>query len=217
MASHVLSNTKTTILGATPGAIPGIGGNPHEGFSFAHDSRSTFSRLGGLRALDRNLFRRLFGPFSSIFGGKQNQMKQKTHKQNVHGIVPGFSLCFFAPPQGMTPIKHTTKFLAPSFWHPPGPGKSPNLFMFIQRNGPAEVQRDFFYQILGGEFIEGEFLRGLFFFSGKNRSKKFGPKIQGSETEFDPKFRVHKVQKHLAPTAITRTSTHFVGRISSPW
>ena len=29
MASHDLSNTKATILGATPRAIPGIGGNPH--------------------------------------------------------------------------------------------------------------------------------------------------------------------------------------------
>ena len=28
-------NTNTTILGATPGAIPGIDGNPHERFSFA--------------------------------------------------------------------------------------------------------------------------------------------------------------------------------------
>ena len=28
-ASHDLSNTKITILGATPGAIPGIHGNPH--------------------------------------------------------------------------------------------------------------------------------------------------------------------------------------------
>ena len=35
MASHDLSNTKTTILGATPGAIPGIYGNPNERFSFA--------------------------------------------------------------------------------------------------------------------------------------------------------------------------------------
>ena len=35
MASHDLSNMKTTILGATPGAIPEIDGNPHEGFSFA--------------------------------------------------------------------------------------------------------------------------------------------------------------------------------------
>ena len=32
MAFHDLSNRKTTILGATPGAIPGIGGNPHERF-----------------------------------------------------------------------------------------------------------------------------------------------------------------------------------------
>ena len=35
MASHDLSNTKTTILGATHGAIPGTDGNPHERFSFA--------------------------------------------------------------------------------------------------------------------------------------------------------------------------------------
>ena len=35
MASHDLSNTETTILGATPGAIPGIHGKPDERFSFA--------------------------------------------------------------------------------------------------------------------------------------------------------------------------------------
>ena len=35
MASHDLSNTKTAILGATPGAILGIDGDPHERFSFA--------------------------------------------------------------------------------------------------------------------------------------------------------------------------------------
>ena len=35
MASHDLCNAKTTILGATPGAIPGIDGNPHGTFSFA--------------------------------------------------------------------------------------------------------------------------------------------------------------------------------------
>ena len=29
MASHDLSNTKPTILGATPGVIPGTYGNPH--------------------------------------------------------------------------------------------------------------------------------------------------------------------------------------------
>ena len=46
MASHDLSNTKTTILGATPGAIPGIDGNPHERFSFAPYSRGFFSRIG---------------------------------------------------------------------------------------------------------------------------------------------------------------------------
>ena len=36
MASHDLCNVKTRIVGATPGAIPGIDGNPHERFSFAH-------------------------------------------------------------------------------------------------------------------------------------------------------------------------------------
>ena len=35
MASHDLSNTKTRILGATPGAIPGIDGNAHERPSFS--------------------------------------------------------------------------------------------------------------------------------------------------------------------------------------
>ena len=32
--SRLMSSTKTTILGATPGAILGIDGNPHERFSF---------------------------------------------------------------------------------------------------------------------------------------------------------------------------------------
>ena len=35
MASHDLSNAKTTTLRATPGAIPEIGGKPHERFSCA--------------------------------------------------------------------------------------------------------------------------------------------------------------------------------------
>ena len=35
MASHDLSNTKTKILGATPGAIPGTDWNPYERFSLA--------------------------------------------------------------------------------------------------------------------------------------------------------------------------------------
>ena len=51
MASHDLSNTKTTILGATPGAIPGIDGNTHEGFSFAPPfSERFFENWGGPRA-----------------------------------------------------------------------------------------------------------------------------------------------------------------------
>ena len=46
MASHNLSNTKTTILGATPAAFPGIDGNPHERFSFAPAFSELFSRIG---------------------------------------------------------------------------------------------------------------------------------------------------------------------------
>ena len=45
MASHGLSNPKATILGATPGAIAGIDGNPHQRFHVLH-SRSVFSRIG---------------------------------------------------------------------------------------------------------------------------------------------------------------------------
>ena len=51
MASHDLSNTKTIILGATPGAIPGIDGNPHERFSCAPAfSERFFKNWGGPRA-----------------------------------------------------------------------------------------------------------------------------------------------------------------------
>ena len=53
-ASHDLSNAKTTILGATPGAIPEIGGNPHERFSFATAfSELFFKNWGGPRAQDK--------------------------------------------------------------------------------------------------------------------------------------------------------------------
>ena len=49
--SHDLCNAKTTILGANPGAIPGIDGNPHEIFSFAHAfSKRFFKNWGGPRA-----------------------------------------------------------------------------------------------------------------------------------------------------------------------
>ena len=51
MASHDLSNAKTTILGATLGAIPGIAANPHERFSFAPAfSERFFKNWGGPRA-----------------------------------------------------------------------------------------------------------------------------------------------------------------------
>ena len=53
MASHDLSNTKPTILGATLGAIPGIAANPPERFSFAPAfSERFFKNWGGPRAPD---------------------------------------------------------------------------------------------------------------------------------------------------------------------
>ena len=51
MASHDLSNTKAKIFGATPGAIPGIDGDPHERFLFAPAfSERFFKNWGGPRA-----------------------------------------------------------------------------------------------------------------------------------------------------------------------
>ena len=51
MASHDLSNAKITILGATPGAIPGTAANPPERFSFAPAlSERFFKNWGGPRA-----------------------------------------------------------------------------------------------------------------------------------------------------------------------
>ena len=47
VASHDLSHAETTIVAATPGAIPGIGGNSHESFSFAPAfSERFFQELG---------------------------------------------------------------------------------------------------------------------------------------------------------------------------
>ena len=52
MASHDLSNTKTTILGVTPGEIPGIDGNPYERFSFAPTFSERFVKnWGGPRSI----------------------------------------------------------------------------------------------------------------------------------------------------------------------
>ena len=56
MASHDSSNTKTTILGATPGAIPRIDGNPHERFSCAPPfSERFFENWGGPRAQEHDV------------------------------------------------------------------------------------------------------------------------------------------------------------------
>ena len=54
LASHDLSNTKPTILGATLGAIPGIAANPAERFSFAPAfSERFFKNWGGPRAPEK--------------------------------------------------------------------------------------------------------------------------------------------------------------------
>ena len=47
-------HTKPAILGATPGVYPGIDGNPHEIFSFAHEfSERFFKNWGGPRTPDK--------------------------------------------------------------------------------------------------------------------------------------------------------------------
>ena len=46
MASHDLSNTKTTILGATPGAIPGIDGNTHDQVQKKHAKKFSIKNFG---------------------------------------------------------------------------------------------------------------------------------------------------------------------------
>ena len=55
MTSHDLSNTKTTILRAIPGAILGNDGHPHERFSFAPVfSERFFKNWGGPHAQEKN-------------------------------------------------------------------------------------------------------------------------------------------------------------------
>ena len=54
MASHDLSNAKTTVLGATLAMIPGFEGNTNEMFSFAPPfSERFFKNWGGPRAPER--------------------------------------------------------------------------------------------------------------------------------------------------------------------
>ena len=67
MASRDLSNTKTIILGATPGVIPGIDGNPHERLSFAPAfSERFFENWDGPRARAFLVFGHLLATFLSI-------------------------------------------------------------------------------------------------------------------------------------------------------
>ena len=80
MASHDLSNTKTTILGATPGAIPGIGGNPHE---------TGNAKLSTTTAREQN---RALGP--QIYGRYPNAGK---HRKSISTIALAGSAKIWVP------------------------------------------------------------------------------------------------------------------------
>ena len=92
MASHDLSNTKTAILGATPGAIPRIDENPHERFSFAPSfSERFFENWGGPRVQE------IFGPMVVIFcnwwGYAMGRTWTQAWRRTPHPI------CCHLPPQ----------------------------------------------------------------------------------------------------------------------
>ena len=121
MASHDLTSAKATILGATPGATPGIDGNPHERFPFApafserfssigvvpvHQIFPYFSRdfrgsvgienpcfLGGFLSEDFSLLVTfLLVTFSLLFRGFFVAWKKK--QQQCSGVFRGFSVAF---------------------------------------------------------------------------------------------------------------------------
>ena len=71
MASRDLSNTKTTILGATPGAIPRIDGTHMKDFHLPLRSRSLFfENWGGPRAQDLKAPKECSKKFAATFKGK---------------------------------------------------------------------------------------------------------------------------------------------------
>ena len=72
MASPDLRNAKTRILGATPGVIPGIDGNPHERFEFARVLGVFFKKWGGPRAAEKR------GRGVASKGGKKEKGRVKT-------------------------------------------------------------------------------------------------------------------------------------------
>ena len=90
MASHYLSNTKTQNLGATPGAIPGIDGNPHEfqRFLFAPAFSERSFKNWGVPALleSRNIAR--FGATSSA---PLRSQKSRFSRRISWGELPPFS------------------------------------------------------------------------------------------------------------------------------
>ena len=61
LASHDLCNVKTTILGATPGAIPELMGTHMKDFHVPMHSRSVFSKIGVASGRQRDVLE-LVGP-----------------------------------------------------------------------------------------------------------------------------------------------------------
>ena len=87
--------------------------------------------IGGLSCL--RVFTSLAGtsfPWTLV-GSEKKTHKEKTCKQNFHGIIPGFwgefCLCVLFSPIGMTRKKHINNFLAPT----QSRDNPANLFMFM--------------------------------------------------------------------------------------
>ena len=83
MASHNLCTAKTIILGATPGAIPGIDGTHMEIVHLPMNSRSVFSRIGAVPARQRNDYTNN----SELHRGRTASRSLKAHL-NMPLIVP---------------------------------------------------------------------------------------------------------------------------------
>ena len=96
MASHDLSNTKTTILGGTPGAILGIDGHPNERFSFAPAfSEFFFKNWGGPCAQEiwtlevfLSFFLPLLDTHCPTTGGMEGDFRAALKGTNLRGQMP---------------------------------------------------------------------------------------------------------------------------------
>ena len=105
MASHDLSNTKTTILGATPGVILRIDGHPHERFSFVPEFSERFLKNWG----GRNAQHKLSG-VAILDTGLQHQ--NNVGVGNLSALLQLQLFTIYIPILATFPIK--TKSLDPS-------------------------------------------------------------------------------------------------------